>query len=154
MRNETFNCAETERDLVRFLLLRSACLMNDGSTMHIPMLDFSISVNEKSLDIVSSAVEALLSSIPDLSNSRGFILNSGQSYHFFGLRLITQQQLEHFLHRALLLVPLVDARYIGHSVLDGELCLRVSERPGRNDEPIILRRILNSGSSTRVESST
>lgn len=153
IRNETFESGENKRDHVCFLLLHSTCEMHDGSTMHIPMLDFSISVNEKSLDIVSSAVEALLLSITGLDNSRGFILNSGQSYHFLGLRLITQQQLEHFLHRALLLVPLVDARYIGHSVLDGELCLRVSERLGRNDEPVIFRRIEESSSLTQVQSS-
>jgi hypothetical protein len=122
-----------------FMLLRSGCLMGNGERMHIPMLDFRISVGDNSLDIVSAATKALLASMPTLEDCEGAILNSGQSYHFCGFTLMSDSELNDFLYRALLLIPIVDARYIGHSLRDQELCLRISGRSLHDHGPIVER---------------
>jgi hypothetical protein len=107
---------------------RSGCRMQNGSILHLPMLDFRIKANPANLEVIAAA----LATIDLVRSSGGAILNSGDSFHYIGFSLVSQRELMHFLHRTLLLIPLVDARYIGHCLLERECTLRLSGKP-RND---------------------
>lgn len=98
----------------------------DGEILHIPMLDFQCPSSSTALPLVISAVKALTRS------SAGLLLESGRSYHYYGMQLLTSEELITFLARAMLLGPIIDRRWIAHRLLDGMCSLRIS--PGRHSQ--------------------
>lgn len=67
--------------------IASKVLLKDGTLAHIPMMDLDCKKTEENLEI---AVEAL-------SHHQGFVLDSGRSYHFWGLALLNQDEWLKFL---------------------------------------------------------
>jgi hypothetical protein len=119
-------------DRARFLMLMSGVLMGDGSSRFIPMLDFRLSPDPFHCDVVEALVRAA-DVVP------GAIVESGLSYHYYGFRLMKDHELLQFAHKALLMVPFVDARYLGHRLLGGELRLRISGRSRTDPAPRVSR---------------
>jgi hypothetical protein len=104
----------------RVLVLRSCVRMRaDDEILHIPMLDFRLSSSDESHRTVMSVIREV--GIP------GALLNSGQSYHFYGFELMTTRQLHAFLGRALLFTPLIDYRWIAHQLIESTCALRISQ---------------------------
>lgn len=91
----------------------------DGSVFHIPMIDFNIEPSKENLKTVKNALK-------QIGQEKGVILNSGRSYHFYGLALISEKDWRFFIGQCLLLSPIIDARYIAHRLIDGECVLRLS----------------------------
>lgn len=58
----------------RILGMASKIKMKDGSFAHIPMMDFGCEVKEENLDMIEKLMTPF----------HGFILESGNSYHFWG----------------------------------------------------------------------
>jgi len=119
-------------DKTHFLALRSGCQMEDGQVMHIPMLDFRIDATSNNTTVISAGLRAA-------GAGSGVILNSGRSYHFYGFSLLSEKELLEFAHRCLLLIPFVDARYLGHCLLDREFGIRVSGRSRHGGAPAVER---------------
>lgn len=119
-------------DKTHFLVLRSGCQMEDGQVMHIPMLDFRIDATTNNTTVVSASLRAA-------GAGPGVILNSGRSYHYYGFSLLSEQELLDFAHTCLLLIPFVDARYLGHCLLDREFRIRVSGRSRHGRVPEVVR---------------
>lgn len=92
--------------------------LTDGARWHIPMMDFSIAPSESSQELVLSALR-------EVGQERGILVNSGNSYHFYGCALITEDEWRTFLGRSLLLSPITDSRYIAHRLIDGYCNLRI-----------------------------
>lgn len=86
---------------------------------HLPMMDFKISPSPLGLVQVHAALRSL-------GEERGVLLESGQSYHYYGFRPLNRDRWLAFLGRCLLLAPLTDARYIAHRLLAGECTLRLT----------------------------
>src|SRR5207237_220139 len=86
---------------------------------HIPMMDFRCEPSVRGQQIV-------LSSMKRLGQRAGLVLESGQSYHYYGFDLMDECEWRDFMYRALLLTPFVDARYVGHRLLAGRARLRIS----------------------------
>ncbi|MBV9439137.1 MAG: hypothetical protein JOZ24_04010 [Candidatus Eremiobacteraeota bacterium] len=101
------------------LAMSSRVTLLDGSDAHIPMMDFRCPPSSDNL----KAVEHMATSVgqPD-----GAFLNSTNSYHFYGFTLMSEREWVVFLGKCLLFGTLVDARYIGHRLIDGECRLRLS----------------------------
>lgn len=91
----------------------------NGSIFHIPMIDFNIEPSKENLKTVKNALRRI-------GQEQGVILNSGRSYHFYGLAPINENDWRSFLGQCLLFSPIVDARYIAHRLIDGECVLRLS----------------------------
>lgn len=87
---------------------------------HIPLLDLDIPVDENG---AASAREVFV----NLGVPSGAIINSGQSYHGWGLELLTEDEWKRFMARALLL-DRIDRRWIGHRLLDSQANIRISEK--------------------------
>lgn len=115
-----------------FLMLLSGVQMSDGTLRFIPMLDFRLSSAPFHCDVVEALVRAA-------DAAPGAIVESGQSYHYYGFRLMTREGLLQFAHKALLMVPFVDARYLGHRLMGGELRLRISGRTSAAAPPRVCR---------------
>lgn len=90
---------------------------------HIPVLDLDIPVDENGAE---SAKEVFT----NLGVEHGAIINSGKSYHGWGLELLTDAEWRRFMARALLL-DRIDRRWVGHRLLDGQANIRVSEKRGQ-----------------------
>jgi hypothetical protein len=67
----------------------------------------------------------------------GVLLRSGKSFHFYGYSTLTPSQWLQFLGKCLLLVPISDARYMGHRMIDGACTLRLSPGFELRDEPSV-----------------
>lgn len=89
---------------------------------HIPLLDLDIPVDDNG----ATSAEAVFT---NLGVGSGAIINSGASYHGWGLELLTDDDWRKFMARALLL-DRIDRRWIGHRLIDGQANIRVSEKRG------------------------
>lgn len=87
---------------------------------HIPLLDMDLPINEASPGEAEEVAHGL-------GINHGAIINSGKSYHFWGLDLLAEDEWRRFMYRALLL-DRVDSRWIGHRLLDGHASLRISQK--------------------------
>lgn len=90
---------------------------------HIPLLDLDIPVDE-------NGIEKIREISLGLGIKHAAILNSGRSYHFWGLELLSEEEWRKFMYRALLLDK-IDRRWIGHRLIDGQANLRISEKGGK-----------------------
>lgn len=107
----------------------SRVVLRDNSTAHIPMLDFQCARSPDNLQRLRFAMRRL-------SPNGGVILQSVHSYHFYGSSLLSENMWSDFVGRCLLLEPLVDVRYLGHCLIDGQSTLRISPKRGRS--PIVV----------------
>jgi hypothetical protein len=115
----------------RLVALSSRVSTNDGGRMHLPLLDFALSHSNDNTKIVAHAADQL--GLPYA------VLGTTHSYHYYGLQVLpAEQYLGEFLGRALLLAPLVDARWIAHQLMDGLATLRVSPDPRTGHESILV----------------
>lgn len=90
---------------------------------HIPLLDLDIPVEEGAPASIEEVAK-------NLGISSGAVLDSGRSYHFWGLQLLTVEDWYRFMYRALLL-DRIDRRWVGHRLIDGQANLRISEKRGK-----------------------
>lgn len=102
--------------------LNSKVIMSNGSTRHIPLLDFKVKSQESNLGVVVAAVKAM--------RLRGYILDSGKSYHFIGLDLVSESELLDLLARFCLLAPISDSAWASHQIIERSASLRISPRNG------------------------
>jgi hypothetical protein len=114
------------------LALYSHCRDESGSELHIPMMDFRI---QSGNDVREH--ELLRLALRRLGQRRGVLLNSGNSYPYYGFELLSPAQWKRFMAAGLLLAPLVDARYIAHRMLAGKACLRLNEVSGKEEPKVV-----------------
>lgn len=100
------------------LALASQVILHSGERAHLPMLDFRLRPGPANLSSAIQAIEQL--------GVSGVILDSGNSYHFYGRELLDDAELGLFLAKALLFAPLVDHRWIAHQLIERSCLLRVS----------------------------
>lgn len=82
---------------------------------HIPMMDFM----ECNLDRIKRGLHYL-------GEYEGVILNSGRSFHYYGFYLLDPEGWRRFMGKCLLLPGLVEPRHVGHRLVDGYCCLRLT----------------------------
>ena len=89
-----------------------------GSKLHIPLIDMDAPIGEESVDIMSSTIKNM--DVP------AAIVESGRSYHIYILGTLTKDDWSSMMGRMLLLMPLVDVRYIAHRLIDGYGAIRIN----------------------------
>lgn len=106
----------------------------DGSKHHIPMLDFGIEVKDDSLRIIRNS----------LSLPRGVLLKSGDSYHYYGYDLMSDENwrewMENLDRRKDSPEEVIDPNYLDFSLSRGYAALRVFRYPGtsKNTAPVVV----------------
>jgi hypothetical protein len=113
------------------IALNSKVLINDGSSRHMALLDFKMPSKIANHKLAEDCVRAL--------GLRGFLIDSGRSYHFMGIDLVTESALLDLLSKFALLHPISDMAWAAHQLLERSASLRVSERSGK--APSIIRRV-------------
>jgi hypothetical protein len=115
------------------LAVMSKIKLENGGWAHLPMVDFSCYDTEADLKKVLTAVRAL-------GHKSGVIVRSGNSFHFYGFRIMSEEEWLTSMARFLLLAPIVDVRYAAHRIMDRVCTLRISGRGGRG-EPVVAARL-------------
>ena len=99
-------------------VVSSRVKLHNGSEAHLPLLDFSLPPSRVNDKVVEQIIIRL--------GQHGYLLDSGNSYHFYGDVLLSDSGYREFLGEALLFSPLVDHRWIAHQLVEGACALRVS----------------------------
>lgn len=108
----------------------SSVLMKNKHIKHIPMLDFHIPISDTNLKIVIDVCKFL-------NLGAGYILNSGESYHFISLSVVSWNKLYSILSRALRFCPILDGAWISHQLEEKSCSLRIDKKNGV--EPIVVK---------------
>jgi|SRR3989344_6785642 len=111
------------------LKLTSRVETKDGS-FHIPLLDLDISTDEIPHDF---AFPYLREMSLHLGVNSGAIVNSGKSYHLYGLELMNNDAWKTFMVKAGLL-DRIDRRWLAHRMLDKQANIRISPKWGKIPE--------------------
>jgi hypothetical protein len=129
---------ELERECAAFstrdgasLTFLSEVRCRDGSKRHLPMIDFH-SFSSASNQMVVEAVSKRL--FPEGT----ILLESGESYHAYGTRLLSDLEFRHFLGKALLFAPIVDRAYLAHQWIEGRCALRLTSGGGKSRVPTVV----------------
>lgn len=101
--------------------LNSIIVLKNKGKFHLPLLDFHIPSNINNFTQVKKVLFLL-----DLH--RGYILDSGESYHYIGVDLLDEETLVNFLSKALLFSPIIDRAWISHQLIERSCSLRVSNK--------------------------
>lgn len=114
------------------LNLLSEMRCSDGSSLHLPMLDFhALSAVPKQRFVVEAVVKRLF---PE----GAILLESGESYHAYGTQLLSEADFRQFLGRALLCAPIVDRVYLAHQLIEGRCALRLTAGGGKCSIPRVV----------------
>lgn len=101
--------------------IHSSIVMNNGSMMHIPMIDMHTGSK--------AHLEKVNSILPNFLTNEIKWYSSGRSFHGYGQTLIDQEEWVELMGRLLLcnqkhMTPTVDPRWIGHRLIAGYASLR------------------------------
>lgn len=118
----------------RVLVISSMIDLRDGSQRHLPMLDFHCPASPENLELTCAVVQ-------ELSIGDGFVLESGDSYHFYGERVLDESEMIRFLGRALLFAPIIDRAWIAHQLIESACALRISPRAENARAPYVVAKI-------------
>lgn len=122
--SNNFHIATKER-----LAINSMVLLPNNQIQHILMLDFHIPVSDCNFQIVKNVLS-------ELNIDSGYILNSGESYHFIGDSCVNEGQLIDFLVNALAFAPIIDRAWIRHQLLERSCSLRIDQKHGQYPQVI------------------
>lgn len=113
--------------------LTSRVKLANGRIMHIPMIDFRCPCSEQNFSKVVKTLSVL-------GESRGFLLKSGNSYHYYGIKLLDEKRWRKFMKRC------QGESIIGHDwplfqLQDGFSILRISTSSAKPHPPKIIAKI-------------
>ncbi len=116
------------------MAIRSRCRLVNGNLGHIPMMDFACDVQDTHRAFLKAAFHHA-----DLRTKYcpGVLLESGNSYHFYGFRTLNQDEWIEFVGRCLLIAPFSDIRFIAHCLIAGGCQLRVTDAGNQSTPRII-----------------
>ena len=104
------------------LSLNSQVQFIDGSIAHLFLLDFHVYHSENNLIIVSDILTIL--------GLKGYILSSGESYHFISKSFNSVDSIIDLLAKTLLFSPIVDRAWVAHQLLERSCSVRVGQKHG------------------------
>jgi hypothetical protein len=117
----------------RHIVALSSRVMTGSSqpSAHLQILDFRIRPSEEN--------ERLARDILKRVGVEGILLNSGNSYHFYGHRIMSSDaEMSGFLGKASLFAPFVDQRWIAHQMIEGACALRISRGKSFSRPPVFV----------------
>jgi hypothetical protein len=115
----------------RFLISFQSKVLVGGEYKHFPMIDFSNSVIT---DLTLDPVKRVLA---ELGEKKGFILNSGRCFHYYGDRLLSDDEWKIFMQNCAK-HPEIGERYISHQLRRGKASLRLVTDESKPYEPKVL----------------
>lgn len=102
--------------------LNSEINFKDNTIKHLYLLDFHIYPSANNLIIISEILHVL--------GLHGYILDSGESYHFISNSFFDLEIILDLLAKSLLFAPIVDRAWVAHQLLERSCSLRVGIKHG------------------------
>ena len=93
--------------------------LKNGELAHLPMMDFHAPPN-------SEGQAAVMAVCQHIFRGDFVLLESGKSFHAYGVELLKQNEFISFLGNSLLFAPIIDRAYIAHQLIEGRCALRIS----------------------------
>lgn len=115
-----------------YVAICSRVIMVDKEERHLPLIDFHIPVSDKNAKVAESVCRLL-------ELGEGWLLNSGESYHFIGSDPRRYEDLEMLLYKALMFTPIIDKAWISHQLREHSCSLRIGEKRGM--VPTVVKRL-------------
>ncbi len=109
--------------------MTSEVVLDDGSTAHIPMLDFRCRISPLNRKLVGEVTKRLLP-------GGAFLLEAGTVYQAYGKKTIPPKAFAPLLGQALLFGNVVNHRYIAHQLIDGKCSVRLSAGSTKKSVPV------------------
>lgn len=97
--------------------------LKNGVIMQIPLFDFHIPVSDINIRIVEEVLKRL-------NLTGGYILNSGESYHYIHSSYISGGEFTECLIKSLFFSPIVDRLWVAHQLLNKSATLRIGQKHG------------------------
>lgn len=119
-RDEALNIPDI--DFKNYTALCSKIKVNNED-FHLPLLDFHIPVSSENTEICINVIKLL--------GLKGYLLDSGKSYHLISSMFLKEDEFKNTLYKALLLTPIIDRAWISHQLIQGYSCLRITEKYNR-----------------------
>ncbi len=113
------------------IAFNSKIILSNMETKHIPLFDFHIPVNNTNLNIIKTVLK-------ELNIKSGYIVNSGESYHFIGNYYIDYNEYKTILYKALFFSPIIDKNWIAHQLIEESSSLRIGYK--HNILPILIEK--------------
>jgi hypothetical protein len=110
----------------------SKVVLNAGEIRHLPMLDFHCPNTAVNLSLSCAVIQ-------QLEIGPGYLLESGDSYHFYGSALLTPDEYVRFMGLALHYSPIVDKGWIAHQLREMASALRITPKHGVT--PLLVQRV-------------
>lgn len=101
----------------------SKVVLDNGEERHLPLLDFHCANNAANLSLSCAVIQRL-------EIAPGYLLESGDSYHFYGSALLTLDEYVPFMGLALQYSPIVDKVWIAHQLREMTSALRITPKHG------------------------
>lgn len=105
------------------LALCSTIISSQNQQLHLPMMDFHIPISPSNINVVESVCKIL-------EMGKGWIIESGESYHFIGSQLMKWEELQEKLYKAIIFSPIIDKAWVSHQLQEKTCSLRVGEKKG------------------------
>ena len=116
------------------LAISSRCTVAPGCVMNIPLMDLRAPARTRAQHQLETALA--LMRLPSI------VLKSGRSFHVYGCRLMSEPEWLDFMATCLLLVDLVDWRFVGHCVHRRMSSLRIYGKKQRyRNQPKVVARV-------------
>lgn len=114
----------------KIMAITSRAIMEDGSEVHIPMMDFNCKKTPQNLSKIEKSMKPY----------KGFILNSGQCWHWWGSELMACKNFFNFLSNCEEEnSKIFDERYILVCQQVYFAALRIFEHPAKPFEPKVIK---------------
>lgn len=101
----------------------SRVICKNKKIYHIPFIDFHCMSNSNNISLAEDIVNIL-------RIGSGYLLDSGESFHFIGSRLIEKNEFEPYLGKLLMYTPIIDKSWIAHQLIEKSCALRISYKNG------------------------
>ncbi len=111
--------------------LKSKVEIKSGEYRHLNFLDFHCEVSNTNAEIAIRICDRLISG--------GYVLlDSGDSYHAWGVQLVQHEERIRLLGRALFFMPIIDGFYIAHQLVQDSSSIRISGGGKRKRIPQVI----------------
>ena len=99
----------------------SRVIFMDKKVYHLPMIDFHCNSTEKNVQLAEDLIGIL-------EIGPGYLLDSGESFHFIGTQLINAMEFGPYLGKLIMYSPIIDKSWIAHQLIEGSCALRVTQK--------------------------
>lgn len=99
----------------------SRVIFVDRQVYHLPLIDFHCNSTGENVQLAEDLIGIM-------EIGPGYLLDSGESFHFIGTQLISAMEFGPYLGKLIMYSPIIDKSWIAHQLVEGSCALRVTQK--------------------------